>query len=312
MGIILDALGAVYNIASSERNRRDQKAIYEDQKAFQVDMFNRQNAYNDPSAQMDRLQQAGLNPNLIYNKGGALPSATIAGGGTAPNLQPNKLDMQSIYMSRQIKIQERIAEAEIKLKEAQAQKALAEVPTAETQRELMSEQINQLKQNQEFAKDLHELDITTKQISNDMQSYQLELQKLLKPYIELNHQLQNEQIMSNINRQKMQSIFDEYNLKLREKEVQNHTALTYEQLQNLKVSRNLNQQEFDFLEKYNEGQLRLQDIEKESSELNVTPYGKVMQYIHMTTAAVGSLITGATRVIPKTSRVVRTMNYNFN
>ena len=33
------------------------------------------NAYNDPSAQMERLKQAGLNPNLVYG-GGATTTAS--------------------------------------------------------------------------------------------------------------------------------------------------------------------------------------------------------------------------------------------
>ncbi len=33
-----------------------------------IEFWNMQNAYNDPSAQMARLKQAGLNPNLIYGQ----------------------------------------------------------------------------------------------------------------------------------------------------------------------------------------------------------------------------------------------------
>lgn len=35
----------------------------------QVDMWNKQNAYNAPSAQMSRLRDAGLNPHLVYGNG---------------------------------------------------------------------------------------------------------------------------------------------------------------------------------------------------------------------------------------------------
>ena len=34
-----------------------------------LEMWNRQNVYNAPSAQMERLRQAGLNPNLVYGQG---------------------------------------------------------------------------------------------------------------------------------------------------------------------------------------------------------------------------------------------------
>lgn len=43
-----------------------------------------QNEYNSPAAQMARLQEAGLNPNLIYNGG----SATTAAGSMAPAANP--------------------------------------------------------------------------------------------------------------------------------------------------------------------------------------------------------------------------------
>lgn len=39
--------------------------------AFNLDMWNRTNYFNSPANQMKRLQQAGLNPNLIYGSGSA-------------------------------------------------------------------------------------------------------------------------------------------------------------------------------------------------------------------------------------------------
>lgn len=38
-------------------------------RAWDLTMWNLQNAYNDPSQQMARFKNAGLNPNLIYGKG---------------------------------------------------------------------------------------------------------------------------------------------------------------------------------------------------------------------------------------------------
>lgn len=43
----------------------------EQDKAFQVEMWNLQNQYNTPSAQMQRYKDAGLNPNLIYSQANA-------------------------------------------------------------------------------------------------------------------------------------------------------------------------------------------------------------------------------------------------
>lgn len=53
------------NIASNVGNKKAQKRAF----AHNVDMWNRANEYNDPSAQMARLKGAGLNPNLVYGTG---------------------------------------------------------------------------------------------------------------------------------------------------------------------------------------------------------------------------------------------------
>ena len=43
----------------------------ENEKAYarSVEMWNMQNQYNSPTAQMSRLRQAGLNPNLVHGSG---------------------------------------------------------------------------------------------------------------------------------------------------------------------------------------------------------------------------------------------------
>ena len=50
-----------------------------------LDMWNRQNAYNSPEAQMRRYAQAGLNPNLIYGQGSS-GNASSAPDFDAPNI----------------------------------------------------------------------------------------------------------------------------------------------------------------------------------------------------------------------------------
>ena len=50
-----------------------QWASEEAEKAYarNIEQWQRENAYNDPSAQMARLKAAGLNPNMVYGTGGA-------------------------------------------------------------------------------------------------------------------------------------------------------------------------------------------------------------------------------------------------
>lgn len=63
-----------------------QQATAEQQNAFNVAMWNAENEYNAPINQMQRFQQAGLNPNLIYGQQNTSASAPSASGGVNFNV----------------------------------------------------------------------------------------------------------------------------------------------------------------------------------------------------------------------------------
>jgi hypothetical protein len=52
-------------------NYRNNLALQQQQNEYNLDMWKMQNEYNSPQAQMQRFQEAGLNPNLIYGQGSA-------------------------------------------------------------------------------------------------------------------------------------------------------------------------------------------------------------------------------------------------
>ena len=54
------------NVQQNERNNRLQVFLQHQQNQFNQDMWERNNQYNSPQAQMDRLRKAGLNPGLAY------------------------------------------------------------------------------------------------------------------------------------------------------------------------------------------------------------------------------------------------------
>lgn len=98
-----------YNIYGSEQNRKDQQKQNKLDRRQQEKMYkwqrddaradwNTQNAYNDPSQQMERLRQAGLSPHLVYGKGADTTAMAVKSyNGDAPNqtapernqIQPN-------------------------------------------------------------------------------------------------------------------------------------------------------------------------------------------------------------------------------
>lgn len=76
-GAGMSILGGIGGFIQGRKNRKLARQLQqqqldwqqaENERAFQrnVDMWNMQNAYNSPSAQMKRLIEAGLNPNLAY------------------------------------------------------------------------------------------------------------------------------------------------------------------------------------------------------------------------------------------------------
>lgn len=62
-----------------------QKELMALQQQYAVENWNREAAYNDPKAQMQRLKDAGLNPNLVYGSGAAGLEAPSTAAPTAPS-----------------------------------------------------------------------------------------------------------------------------------------------------------------------------------------------------------------------------------
>lgn len=69
---------AVSQAKLNKKNRRWQEKMYDKQRADRLSDWDLQNAYNSPAAQMKRLQEAGLNPNLVYGKGADNTAAPVS------------------------------------------------------------------------------------------------------------------------------------------------------------------------------------------------------------------------------------------
>lgn len=71
--VALPLVGDAMNMSiQAGQNKKARKwATKENEKAYQrqIDLYNMQNEYNSPKSQMQRYQDAGLNPNLIYGQG---------------------------------------------------------------------------------------------------------------------------------------------------------------------------------------------------------------------------------------------------
>lgn len=93
-----------------EANRTNIK-LAEQARQHDVSMWNAQNAYNTPAMQMQRMKEAGLNPNLVYGSGagqttaGAPPKAPVptVDNEMASLAQMSLTPMISLYQDWQVK-----------------------------------------------------------------------------------------------------------------------------------------------------------------------------------------------------------------
>lgn len=77
VGGLAGAVASVVNTAIESRTAKQNtdktnaanRALAEYQYSKDLEMWNRGNAYNAPQAQMERLKNAGLNPNMVYGNG---------------------------------------------------------------------------------------------------------------------------------------------------------------------------------------------------------------------------------------------------
>lgn len=74
-------LGGLLGAFSTGRNIKKQaqynRELADRQYGHQLDMWNKMNAYNAPTKQMERFKDAGLNPHLIYGQGNAGNASTL-------------------------------------------------------------------------------------------------------------------------------------------------------------------------------------------------------------------------------------------
>lgn len=132
MSIIGSIASGIAQIAGAGARRRHETAMadktFAHNKAMaqfahqkNLDMWHLQNQYNTPKEQMERLQQAGLNPNLMYGRGTAAPG----NASELPKYQAPKADYTGVSAGAPAAVGSTIAStlqqvADLKIKKNQA------------------------------------------------------------------------------------------------------------------------------------------------------------------------------------------------
>lgn len=135
------AVGQATNVIAQGKMNKATRKWNEQQRDMQrkwaLEDWDRQNAYNTPAQQMQRLREAGLNPHLIY--GGGQPTNTSSNVNTSPGAEwnPKTPDIGAIMTSpanaymetRSFQTQQAQSEGQLRLLNAQILKTLADTDT---------------------------------------------------------------------------------------------------------------------------------------------------------------------------------------
>lgn len=125
------------NMAINRMNNEFNAAEAQKARDFQLDMWNRENAYNTASAQRQRLSEAGLNPYLMMS-GGNAGTASSAGSTSpataAPPLSMQRQDFSGLTnsLSTALQIANQTKEANARVQNLQGQKSLFDAQANQT------------------------------------------------------------------------------------------------------------------------------------------------------------------------------------
>lgn len=173
------------NVASQEKLNARQWELQDywrqQDRQWSLQDWERMNRYNSPVQQIQRLREAGLNPNLIYGKGAdntasmVRSSSGMSPGGSAPHRQAIHIPDMGMELANAV--------------QASNQNKIA----AQTLQNMKSE--NDLKQQKQLLNDLVMSGIATK---NARSAFDLELAKELKDATMLGAKLRNEKMQSEV------------------------------------------------------------------------------------------------------------------
>lgn len=119
------------NIAMQRETNAQNYKMFQEQLQYNTDMWNKTNEYNDPSAQMKRLKEAGLNPYLALDKAASAgtasmgstpaPSPAQIGAPIQPEVSPSVMQHMSQIGSSAVDMYMKLVDADFKTAEKLAQ-----------------------------------------------------------------------------------------------------------------------------------------------------------------------------------------------
>ena len=216
-GLVTGGLSAIGNAitggASARKQYQYQSKLMDKQNNFALSMYNMDNRWNSPVMQRARLEQAGLNSNLMYGNGGIQNTSSGAPGsasGQAPQVdygRPSEAISNALqYAIVNAQTDKMNEEARLAAERAQSE-AISRALMMANARLSMSRAIGQETYNR-FAADRHWLENEQLEYRNslykmDMQSYQYRLNLEARKVANDNMRVKNQILQLGLNEKKL-------------------------------------------------------------------------------------------------------------
>ena len=110
--------------SQNRANRRFQERENQKARDYNTLMWEKNNAYNDPSQQMERLKNAGINPHLAYSQGGVTNTSSSPASSNASSMPEGRapqIDTNALLNARLVGEQINNIKADTAKKQAEAQ-----------------------------------------------------------------------------------------------------------------------------------------------------------------------------------------------
>lgn len=109
--LVGQGVASLFGARQAKKQNQANRELAEYQYSKDVEMWNLNNAYNSPKAQMERLKQAGLNPNLVYGTSAVVGNSSDTPQYSAPSavvntvspVTPDSSDVVSRYQNTEQK-----------------------------------------------------------------------------------------------------------------------------------------------------------------------------------------------------------------
>lgn len=116
----------------NKKSRKWSEKMYDRQTADNIRFWDMQNKYNSPQEVMKRLQEAGLNPNLVYGNGNSVAQAPNLQGADTPRPEFNAPTFDTGVLSQFFDVEQKQAQTDNLKAQTTVQQELAVLRAVET------------------------------------------------------------------------------------------------------------------------------------------------------------------------------------